>query len=117
MDEYFKYVNKVVGAYFDREAIIAHKYFNDRKSLAILEKIKKGSSKVGLLKKLDNIAWDMAAPRFMEKLILAGGEGRYFIPMFLTFDAGLRELLGHYELPSVFRLPSQSNYAARSCSV
>lgn len=101
MSEYFKYVHEVVGAYFDRETIIAHKYFNDRKTLAMLEKIKKGSRKMGLLKKLDNIAWDMAAPRFMEKLILAGGEGRYFIPMFLTFDAGLRELLAHYPVKGV----------------
>ena len=101
MGKYFKYIHDVVGAYFDREAIIAHKYFNDRKTLAILEKIKKGSGKVGLLKKLDNIAWDMAAPRFMEKLIVAGGEGRYFIPMFLTFDSGLRELLGHYPVKGV----------------
>lgn len=101
MGEYFKYVHNVVGAYFDREAIIAHKYFNDRKSLAVLEKIKKGGGKMGLLKKLDNIAWDMAAPRFMEKLMVAGGEGRYFIPMFLTFDSGLRELLEQYPVKGV----------------
>lgn len=101
MGEYFRYIHNVVGAYFDRETIIAHKYFIDRKTLTILEKIKKGSGKVRLLKRLDNIAWDMAAPRFMEKLIVAGGEGRYFIPMFLTFDSGLRELLGHYPVKGV----------------
>lgn len=101
MGEYFKYIHEVVGAYFDREAIIAHKYFSDRKTLAMLEKIKKGCGKVALLKRLDNIAWDMAAPRFMEKLIVAGGEGRYFIPMFLTFDSGLRELLEHYPVKGV----------------
>lgn len=96
MGEFFRYVHEVVGAYFDREAILAHKYFVDRKQLSMLEKIKKGCSKKKLLKKLDNIAWDMAAPRFMEKLMVTGGEGRYFIPLFLTFDAGLRELLSHY---------------------
>lgn len=96
MGEYFSYIHKIVGVYFDREAIVAHKYFSDRKTLAVLERIKKGCGKRGLLKKLDNIAWDMAAPRFMEKLIVTGGEGRYFIPMFLTFDSGLREFLGHY---------------------
>lgn len=96
MGQFLSYVHNVVGAYFDREAIIAHKYFCDRKAIAMLEKIKRGCGKRGLLKKLDNIAWDMAAPRFMEQVIVAGGEGRYFIPMFLTFDSGLRELLGHY---------------------
>jgi hypothetical protein len=98
MGEYFNYVHKTVGAYFDREAIIAHKYFSDRKTFAMLEKIKSGCDKQGLLNKLDNIAWDMAAPRFMEKLIVSGGEGRYFIPMFLTFDSDLRKLLSHYSV-------------------
>lgn len=99
--EYFKFIQGVIGVYSDREAIIAHKYFNDRNAIAMLEKIKKGCGKMALLKRLDNIAWDMAAPRFMEKLIVAGGEGRYFIPMFLTFDSGLRELLGHYPVKGV----------------
>jgi hypothetical protein len=96
MADYFDYIHKVVGAYFDRESVIAHKYFLDRSSVGILNKIQKGMSTSGLLKKLDNIAWDMAAPRFMEKLIVSmsgSGEGRYFIPMFVSFDTKLRELL------------------------
>lgn len=96
MADYFNYVHEVVGAYFDRESITAHKYFLDRNSIGILSKIQKGMSISGLLKKLDNIAWDMAAPRFMEKLITSmtmDGEGRYFIPMFVSFDNKLRELL------------------------
>lgn len=111
MGEYFSYINNVVGAFFDRETIIAHKYFSDRKTLSVLEKIKKGCGKQGLLKKLDNIAWDMAAPRFMERLIIAGGEGRYFIPMFLTFDAGLRELLSHYSVKGAIFNKKSGAYA------
>lgn len=101
MGEYFKYVNDVVGVYFDREAILAHKYFDDRSALKIFEKIKKGDGKIRLLKRLENIAWDIAAPRFMEKLIVSVGEGRYFIPMFLTFDSGLREMLNVYPVKGV----------------
>lgn len=96
MGEYFNYIHEVVGAYFDRESIIAHKYFLDRNSVGILDKMQKGMPTSGLLKKLDNIAWDMAAPRFMEKLITSmseASEGRYFIPMFVSFDTKLRELL------------------------
>jgi hypothetical protein len=93
MEEYLTFVNDVVGAYFDREAIIAHKYFSNRKSLPILQKFQKGGSKTRLLKKLDNIAWDMAAPRFMEKLIGVAGGMDFFIPMFLTFVSGLKEML------------------------
>lgn len=95
MADYFNYIHEVVGAYFDRESIIAHKYFLDRNSIGILNKMQKGMPLFGLLKKLDNIAWDMTAPRFMEKLIISmttAGEGRYFIPMFVSFDNKLREL-------------------------
>ena len=111
MKEYFKYVHEVVGAYFDREAIIAHKYFQDRNNVKVLEKIKKGVSRAGLLKRLDNIAWDMAAPRFMEKLITHVGEGRYFIPMFLTFDSNLKELLSHYPVKGVIFNKEQGSFA------
>lgn len=99
MSTYFNYINEVVGAYFDRESVIAHKYFLDRDSIGILKKFHKGMPMSGLLKKLDNIAWDMAAPRFMEKLIASmavDDGGRYFIPMFVSFDSSLRELLSLY---------------------
>lgn len=96
MAEYFDYIHSIVGAYFDRESIVAHKYFLERENVGILNKIQKGGSTTRLLKKLDNIAWDMAAPRFMEKLVVSmpgTGGGRYFIPMFVSFDTKLRELL------------------------
>lgn len=96
MKEYFKYVHDVVGAYADREAVIAHKFFCNRNSIGSLEKIKKGGSKLRLLKYLDNIAWDMLAPRFLEKLILSGGEGRYIVPMFVSGDKGLRQMMKAY---------------------
>lgn len=96
MNDYFDYIHSVVGAYFDRETIIAHKYFLERKNVGILNKFQKGMPIARLLKKLDNIAWDMAAPRFMETLISSSGtasEGRYLVPMFVSFDTKLREVL------------------------
>lgn len=101
MHDYFNYIHEVVGAYFDRESVIAHKYFLDRNGIGILNKMQKGMPLSGLLKKLDNIAWDMAAPRFMEKLITSmatDSEGRYFIPMFVSFDNKLRELLSLFPI-------------------
>lgn len=101
MSEYFEFINEVVGAYFDRESIIAHKYFMDRRQVRLLESIKVGMSPVRLLKKLDNIAWDLAAPRFMERLIVDGGNGRYFVPAFMSLDSKLREVLGLYPVKGV----------------
>ncbi|MGN5141405.1 hypothetical protein ACTG2I_05675 [Aeromonas caviae] len=94
--EYFNYIHNVVGVYFDRESVVAHKYFLDRNNVGVLNKMQKGKPIPGLLKKLDNIAWDMTTPRLMEALITSmhtTGEGRYFIPMFVSFDNKLRELL------------------------
>jgi len=101
MKDYFAFIHEVVGAYFDRESILAHKYFSDRSCIEVLEKLKKGMSTVHLLKKLDNIAWDMAAPRFMEQLIDTGGQGDYFVPFFLTLDKGLREILSIHRIKGV----------------
>jgi hypothetical protein len=101
MTEYFEFVNDVVGSYLDRESIIAHKYFADRSQVRLLESIKVGMSPVRLLKRLDNIAWDIAAPRFMERLIVDGGNGRYFIPMFMSLDSKMREVLSLYPVKGV----------------
>lgn len=102
MKEYCKYIQEVVGVYFDREAIIAHKYFTNRNSVKFFGKVHKGCSKVMLLRRLDNIAWDMLAPRFMENLIISlTSQGKYFVPMFLTFDVKLRELLSLYPVKGV----------------
>jgi hypothetical protein len=102
ISKYFKYVHEIVGVYMDREAIIAHTYFSDSKNIKMLEKIKKGASIQRLIRQLSNIAWDMAAPRMMEKMMTLGGahheEARYFIPMFMSFDAGLKELLSIYRV-------------------
>jgi hypothetical protein len=37
----------------------------------------------------------------MEGLIVSTGDGRYFVPMFVTFDSNLRELLGYYPVKGV----------------
>ena len=101
MREYFKYIHDVVGIYFDRESVIALKYFIDRKNVTILNDFQKKMPIDNLLVKLENIAWDMAVPRVMEKLMVTlhdSKEGRYFIPMFVSFDSKLRELLSLYPL-------------------
>ena len=102
ISEFFDYVNDVVGVYLDREAIVAHKYFVDPRLISMLEKIKKSQKAPRrLLKKLDNIAWDMAAPRLMETLIMSQGMGDFFIPMFISFDGGLKQVLKAYEVKGV----------------
>lgn len=95
MKVYLQFMHESVGMYMDREAIIAHKYFSSRNNLPILKEVHKRCETHKLLKKLDNIAWDMAAPRIMEQLIPLGmgSDGHYFVPMFLSFDKNLKKML------------------------
>jgi hypothetical protein len=98
MNDYFLYMNDVVGVYLDREAIIAYKYFENRNNFRMLDKINKGRVAKQLLKKLDNIAWDLVSPRIMEQLIVDLSGEKFFIPFFLTADADLKQLISLFPI-------------------
>lgn len=100
MSDFFNFMHEVTGAYMDREAQFALNYFLSPSSTSILNKIHKRCKTKGLLKRLDNIAWDMLAPRYMEKLLThsATNNCEYFVPYFLSFDKGLREMLNQYKI-------------------
>lgn len=89
------------GIYSDRETIVAYKYFKDRKTIPILGRVNKGGAQTGLMDKIDNLAWDMTAPRLMERMITVNEPGDYMIPFFLTFDQNLHELLRCYPVKAV----------------
>lgn len=90
------------GVYFDRETIIAHKYFKNRKTIPLLEKVNRGGTQKNIMDTVDNLAWDMTAPRFMEKLAAIQPVGvDYWVPYFLTFDPKLRELIECYPVKAV----------------
>jgi hypothetical protein len=99
--ELFDYVDNVVGVYLDRETIVAHKFFENPKSVHILSNLNKGMKREKLYKSINNIAWDFTVPRIMEHLIQIGGEGRFFIPFFLSNDQNLRKLLRLYKVKGV----------------
>ncbi|MCE9846269.1 hypothetical protein NB557_04570 [Vibrio alginolyticus] len=103
MLEFFDFMHSEVGIYMEREAILAHEYFCDSKSLPILKKIQKGGNKKKLLKKLDNIAWNMITPRLMERLMSSGlgAKTDYFIPIFMTFDEDLKHMLESFQVKLV----------------
>lgn len=99
--EFFYYIQHTVGAYFDREVVAVHKYFVDRKQTPFLNQVNLGGIPKRFLKSIDNIAWDMAAPRFMEELIGTGGEGQFFAPFFISFDKELRDMLNSFLIKGV----------------
>lgn len=101
IQELFEYIDNVVGYYPEREMIIAHKYFSNPRNVQIINKINKGMNEEKLHKSIENIAWDFTVPRIMELFLETIGEGRYFIPFFLSNDRNLRELLRLYKVKGV----------------
>ncbi len=101
IEEYFSFIQNTVGVFLDREAILAHKYFTERKDIPFLNQVNLGAMPNKFLKTLDNIAWDMAAPRFMEVLIASGGETEFMAPFFISFDHDLRSMLNDFLIKSV----------------
>ncbi len=99
-EEFLSFVQSVVGIYLDRETIVAHKYFSERKDVPFLNQVNVGTMPKKFLKAIDNIAWDMAAPRFMEELIISGGEGKFMAPFFVSFDKDLRSMLNDFLIKS-----------------
>jgi len=89
------------GMYFERKTIVAYKYFKDRKTVPLLGRVNKGGAQTGLMEKIDNLAWDMTAPRLMERMIAVNGPSDYMVPFFLTFDQTLRELFRCYPVKAV----------------
>ncbi|MGN9867252.1 hypothetical protein [Bacillus swezeyi] len=103
MKKLFDYTENIVGTYYEREMIIAYKYFKNPKSVSMFNKINKGGDQKKLFRKIENIAWDFMVPRVMEYFSNITTEGRYFIPFFLSHDNNLRELLSLFNIKGIIQ--------------
>lgn len=101
MKELFDFMNEKVGVYYEREAMVAYKYFKEKGGVRIFRKINKDTAPQKILELIDNIAWDFTAPRIMEFLMRFGGVSKFFIPFFLSHDIGLKEILKLYSVKGV----------------
>ncbi len=94
-------MDSTIGIYFQREMVVAHKYFINPQNVQLINKVNKRMTKENLLKSIENFAWDFASPRIMEFFLKMRGEGRYFIPFFLSNDKNLRDLLKMFKVKGV----------------
>jgi hypothetical protein len=101
MKKLFEFVENKAGIYYERELVIALKYFEDTKSVGMLNKINKGGNQEGLLKKIENIAWDFLVPRVMEFQINVNKDKSFFIPLFLSHDKKLKDLIRLFEIKGI----------------
>jgi len=109
LTEFLNFVQERGIVFLERETIVAFEYFKDRSNVPILNSINEGCNPNGLLTKIDNIAWDFAACRFLEQLFAVHPTGDFYIPFFLSFDKNLRELIKIYPVKAVV-VDSESGY-------
>lgn len=93
LEQFLAFVHEKGGFYLERETRMAYEYFKDRSAVPMLEKINKGGRQKDLLKKIDNLAWDMFGPRYMERMFTVQVRGDYMIPFFFSFDENLRAMM------------------------
>ncbi|MED4552793.1 hypothetical protein [Lysinibacillus capsici] len=98
MKKLINYMVEKVGIYYEREMILAYKYFKNPKSVGMLNKINKGGKQTDLIRKIENIVWDFLVPRVMEFSIAANKKNSYFIPLFLSHDKKLKELIALFKI-------------------
>jgi len=97
--ELIRFMIEDMGVYVSRDLYMAISYFNSPDKIPILNKINKSKNfnKGEFNNKVDNIAWDLMIPRFVELIASHGGKGDFLIPFFLTFDTHLEKLLDSYK--------------------
>lgn len=91
-----------------REVVIACKYFEVGQNLTFFGKIQKGS--IDLIKNLKNMAWDLYHISEMERGMTYSftDDTNYYLPVFLTFDTRLTEILQLYRIEAIgFSVVSQ----------
>ncbi len=106
MEQYFDYITNVLGIYMDREAVIAHKFFNRNSDVNIFKRINTNMKTEKLISILNNIAWDFTIPRAMEIMMTTCGEGDFFIPIFLSFDKDLRSIMNLFPIKGCLFSPN-----------
>lgn len=128
MVDLFEFMNEIVGTYFERESIVAHRYFKEQSKIRIFRKIQKNGDTSKILETIKNIAWDFVAPRVMEFFIRFSGEGKFFLPFILSHDAGLKEILQLFNVKACFidgnrdfipvpSINTQDYYEAENCKI
>ncbi|MFC3800960.1 hypothetical protein [Cohnella sp. GCM10012308] len=102
MLDLFQFMDQKMGTFFDRESIIAHKFFKKQSDIIIFNKIQKKGDTKNLFETINNIAWDFITPRTMELVMRYGGEGKFFIPFLLSHDIGLKQVLQLFSIKGCF---------------
>lgn len=91
--EFLVFMHRDINAIHHREALLAKEFFARKQKLKFFAKIQPGNKNI--FRDLRNMAWDMKHIRDTELKVnlLERGGVDYFIPVFLTFDSRLAEII------------------------
>lgn len=92
LTEFMEFIQDKGVAIFERELVTIYKYFQNRNSVRLFNKVNMGGNQANLLEKIDNLTWDMIAIRFLERTLLLQ-ESDFTIPLFASSDKALLEYL------------------------
>lgn len=99
--ELIKFMNEKY-CFSDRESILALEYFKN-KNLGTFKKIHHGMKFDKFLKRVNNVSWDIMAPRIMEDFIRGmSSHEEVFIPFFFSYDENLRETIKAHPIKYLF---------------
>lgn len=99
--ELLDFCDSELNRIFLREVVVACKYFEVGQNLTFFGKVQKG--KKDLLKIIKNMAWDLYHISEMERTMTYsfGSDANYYLPVFLTFDMRLIEILQLYRVKAI----------------
>ena len=94
----YEFMDKELAALSQRELFIGLEYFSNN-NLKFFKRIK-GDNYGNIIEAVKNMSWDLILCRMFEKsyTVKISERSDFFLPFFLTFDKGLREILDAYRM-------------------
>ena len=108
LKEFMEFVQEKGVVLFERELVAIYKYFYNRNSVSLFNRVNMGGNQANLLEKINNMAWDMLATRYLERILLLQ-DADFTIPLFASSDKALTEYFKLFPVKlSMVHRPSQN---------
>ncbi len=87
--QFLDFMDNKGEVFMQRETDLAYRYFKHRDSVPLLRKLNRGSPSQDLYQAVDNVAWDLTAARYLERMFALKLHGDFMVPFFMSFDRPL----------------------------
>lgn len=101
MKKVINFMFEKIGIYMERELIVFATYFQNQNSINMMSKVNKNLPRKRVLEEIQNIAWDFLVPRVIGSYITSMSNEAFYIPLFLSHDKGLKQLLSLLKIKGI----------------